>query len=490
MTSGTWGGKVPIEPDNFVQAFDLAPAAALDEVLTRDYSENDFDQPDWSDALSLVNRVAQSHPRVGEQIWVLIDERSDLGEKAGDLQRAIVEGWAKADLAEVIDAAVARVATQVSDPEFAPSISRFLVDQVRRQLDSGERRALAAMRKVALDLWNEHGSSFTHSEGKDPVSIVPLYLNSWPGELTQYWISEIDRRWRKHRDDWRGLSDEERAGLEGLLEGPLDALDATQPAMASELFFLFAADADFATERILPLFRDDATARLAWVPYLHGPRYNDKILAAGLLDSVIAEWDRLEELGQRELQHQFLGVVASIVSFAGITSEARQALLDRSVLADDGSHAAEFAEAVVHLLGSEGVEGAEVWKLWLRDHLTARLDGVPRIAHAEELARWADTVPLLGEAMQEGLDLLSGRGIGLGDRFFDVAFVDGVLADHGTALVEHFAERVRNSSPSGYLVPHQIQKLIAAMGAAIGDEAVQPLVVAARERGFISGSAG
>jgi len=159
------------------------------------------------------------------------------------------------------------------------------------------------------------------------------------------------------------------------------------------------------------------------------------------------------------------------------------------VLAGDGSHAAEFAETVVHLLRSDGIDGSEMWSRWLRDHLTARFSGVPRTAEADELARWADTLPHLGEAIPEALRMLSGRGIGLGDRFFSPDFADGVLTAHGAALVQHYADRIRHSSPSGYLVPHQVRKLIEAIRAAIGDAAVQPLVAAATERGFNSGGA-
>ncbi|MCU1500552.1 MAG: hypothetical protein JWM47_4505, partial [Acidimicrobiales bacterium] len=393
MTSGTWGGKLPMEPEDFIRSFEEDPAAAVNDLLARDYSERNFDEPEWRDALSLVSRVAESRPELGERLWALIDEWRERDSQANDLRRATVEGWAKATLGEVAGAVVSRVATQVVNVESARSVSRFLLEQVRKQIESDETPALAAMRRIARHLWREHGHSFTHSEGADPVSSAPLYLNSWPGDLAQYWMAEVDRRWRKHRDDWSGLGDDERDALTLLLDGPPHALDATGPAVASHLFFLFSADAAFTIERVLPLFREDTTAALAWNPYLHNPRYNDKLLAAGLLDSTTAEWARLDALGGSSLRNEFFALVTSIVSFAGITPESRQALLDQSVLADDGAHEAEFAQAVVRFLRADGIDGAEVWKRWLRDHLTARLNGVPRTLDMEELARWADTVP-------------------------------------------------------------------------------------------------
>jgi hypothetical protein len=200
------------------------------------------------------------------------------------------------------------------------------------------------MRRIAIQLWTEHGDSFTHSAGVNPNSAAPLYLNSWPGDLAQYWTVEVDRRWRKNREDWSGLSHEERNALTQLPHGPQHALNATGPALASQLFFLFAADEAFTTNQVLPLFLQDETAALAWNSYLRHGRYNDKLLAAGLLNSTIAEWGRLDSLEGPHLRSQFFALVASIVSFAGITRESRQALLDQSVLAANGAHEANFAK--------------------------------------------------------------------------------------------------------------------------------------------------
>lgn len=474
-----------MEPEDFIRSFEEDPAASLADLLTRDYARRGFDQPEWGDALTLVSRVVGTRPDIGEHVWTLADELTDTDARGDDLHRAIIEGWAKADLGEIADAAVARIASLVGDPEFVRSISGFLLEQIRKQIESEDTPTLATMRQIARDLWREQGQSFTHAQGADPISIASLYLNTWPGDLAQYWMGEVDRRWRNHSDDWSGLSIEERGALIQLLEGPPHALDATRPAMTRQLFFMFAADPDFATERILPLFLEDATATLAWSSYLYHPRYDDKLLAAGLLNSAIAEWDRLDALGERGLQIQFFGVITSIVSFAGIAREARQALLDQSVLAGDGAHAAEFAVTVARFLRMDGIVSAEVWKRWLRDHLTARLNGVPRTAQTEELARWADAVPYLGEAIPEALELLHGQDIGLGDQFFHPDFPDGVLAAHGPALTGHYAERVRNSSPSGYLVSRQVGKLIEAIRATIGDAAAQSLVTAATDAGFI-----
>ena len=84
--------------------------------------------------------------------------------------------------------------------------------------------------------------------------------------------------------------------------------------------------------------------------FLHHPRWNDRILAAGLFDSTVDELSRLDELPDQTLHPIFLGFITSVVSYAGITGKNRRRLLDETVLASDGSHAAGFAEAVARFL--------------------------------------------------------------------------------------------------------------------------------------------
>jgi hypothetical protein len=487
MTSATWGGKLPMAVEEFVQALRDDPVAALDDLLSRDYSERRFDGPSWGDAMDLVRHAIRTEAVYGQQLWDELATRGDLDGKAAGLRRAITEAWAEADLEDGALGAVHRVATLVADSEAVQSVGRFLRDQIRAQIESDENSALFGMRELAMALWSAHGAEFTHAHDSDPLSFAPLYLNSWPGFLAQYWLSEIDRRWRHHRDDWDGLATQEREALIDLLAAPRAALDAIQPALAGELFFLFVADEDFATEHLLPLFANDETAKFAWHPYLHGPRYNDKLLAAGLLDATIAEWTHLGTLGEHGLKRNFFGLVASILSFAGITAESRRALLRQSVVAADGAHAIGFAESIAQFVREDEIDGAEVWTHWLGDHLKDRLSGVPRTAASEELARWADVVPAVGEQVPVAVELFSGRGIGFGDGYFPREFPDGALTAYGDVLVKHFAERVRNSESGSLMVAHRVGQLVDAVRSAVDASMAQPLVEAATERGFFDG---
>lgn len=481
-SGGTWGGRLPIDPEDFIQQADKDIAAPFDALLARDYSERNFDEPTWDDALSVVRRVAELRPDFGERIWGLISLGDFSAERAGDLRRAIIGGWERADLGQVAGRATSLVQSEVGVVESARSVSQFLVAQIRKQVEIDETPVIASMREIANQLWQLHRDGFAHTDHSEPSFLA---LNSWPGELASYWVTEIDRRWRQYRarDKWTGLNADEESAIVGLITGPSATLDATCPALSSEAFFLFAADPEFSESHILPLFKDEATAAQAWESFLYHPRFNDKMLGAGLLDAMVAEWARLDALDKR-MQSQFVGFVAAVLSFAGLAPVDRQRLLDQSVLVSGGAHASQFASQTIDLLDSDGVEGAEIWDLWLREHLVRRLNGLPRVAAPEELARWADAVPFVGERVQDAIALLAGQGIGLGDHYEAPHFPAAVLESLGSELVTHLSERVRNSAPSGWLVPHSVRELIEAIRAVMGEGGAQPLVDAAREQGF------
>lgn len=483
MSGGVWGGKLPFAPEEFIALLTESASTALDNLLERDYAERRFEDPTWDDALSLVRQAVSKRPDLGLSLWTEIQTRSNLGERANDLLRATVSGWTGADLGANGEKVVERVASLANDPASAHDIGRFLLEQIERQIESDETPTLAAMRTVAVTLWNAQNAQFSHNHD-DPLSAAPLFLNSWPGFLAQYWPQEIDRRWRHNREAWDGLNEDEREAIAALLSGPRPALDATQPAIARVLQFLFAADEGFSTEYVLPLFREADSAVLAWHSYLYSPRWNDKLLAAGLLGSLNEQWDRLDQLGDRGHRQQFFGLVTAIASWAGIDAESRHALLTESVISANGSHAVDFAATVGRFLTEESVDGAQIWERWLRQHLTDRLNGVPRTATSDELVRWANVVPHLGDAVPEAVALLSGRGIGFDDEWFSLDIPEPTLQAHGAALVGHFVERLTNTATVSMMLGYRLQKLVALFRTTLGDAETQPLIDAARERGI------
>lgn len=485
-SGGILGEMLPMDVEDFVQDLRAAPEAALIALLDSDYSELRLDGPTWSSALALVRQAIVGHPDLGQRLWSATEVGPAHGEKKRDLQNAIVDGWERADLADSLNEVLALVAGHISAPLSARAITRLLVTQIEKALDSPESTSISAMRELARTVWDLRSGSFEQRSDQDPNFLA---LNSWPGDLAQFWILEVNRRWRELGDTWTGLRDVERQAFEALLAGPDADLDAIRPALGRHAYFLFVADPAFAGQHILPLF-DGPHATQAWAAYLYGPRYNDRMLDAGFLQSVTAEWGRLRALGSRGLQTSFYGLVASIVNLASIAREQRQELLDQSVLTDGGAHAAELATAVVRFVDDEAVDGAALWDLWVRDHLAARIQGLPRDARPAELERWADIAPLVGEYANEAFSMLKGLEIGLGTGYHAPDWPAELLANNGPALVTHLAERIRSSTPSGWSTSFGVRTLLTELTASLGEGLCLPLKEAAIDAGFLNPDAG
>jgi len=480
MTVG-WGPQLPLTPEDLVAAVRKDRSSALQELLDLMTSIGSPGSFDWDDTSALVIQATELRPQIGEALYSEIETATPPDEQAIPLQRAIISAWAAADLGAMLDRVVTRIAKHVDNASFARPISQFLSRQITRLVESEETEGVASLRQIAHELWKEHGDAFSHSADMDPLL---LSLNSWPGELARYWVTEVDRRWRNNRDDWQGLSAEERTRLVELLSGHQQALDATIPALARQLWFLFAADKSFAIEHLLPLFDNEATAGMAWSAYLHHPRCNDPMLDAGLLASTIRQWDRLDTL-EPALMGRFFQFVTSIVSQAGITNEARRQLLNQSVLAGDGAYRLNFADAVVSYLQIDGINGSEVWKHWLCAHISDRLNGIPRSAYPEELASWANVVPHLGDDIPSAIELLKDHDIGLGAQFFAPNFLEeSSTSPHRFALAEHYAARISATTPIDARQAFLIREMIKAFQKQFGDEESQPLLKAATAKGI------
>ncbi|RRD48418.1 hypothetical protein, partial [Arachnia propionica] len=137
------------------------------------------------------------------------------------------------------------------------------------------------------------------------------------------------------------------------------------------------------------------------------------------------------------------------------------------------------------LRDEDDVNGAEVWRRWLKDHLERRLDGLPRTPSPEELELWAGVVPLVGEFVPTAASFFNGRGIGFGKRPPQWELLEVPFAEHGRELVAFFTERIQNTTALGFMWNERVQQLVHQVRDQLGDAIARPLVEAAQRGGFL-----
>lgn len=470
------GERAPMSQEEFTSRLHQDARAVLEDLLR---------YPD--DVCNLVRNTCTSQPHEGVKMLDTLNQIShDRASRVRDMRCAIVEGWGQAGLTGLEERVITEVRnlTDSDEEQVHRTISRFLCNQIQKRQKSPESSFTEQMRQIASQLWREHSEDFSNPHNIDPAGLAPLYLNSWPGEIAQYWVCEIDRRRHEHEEP--DLTTEEETALINFLHSASPLRDATLPALSYHLFYLFQVAPEFTTRELLPFFSQNDTAAQTWEAFMYNPKCSIDLLRAGLLPAMIKMWDRIGHFTDNQTRNTFTNLTLNILSFVDIDPEYQKQLLNQTVLTQQGELAWQFAESACSFLEHQKeAEKDKIWNTWLHGHLTNRLNGIPREARTEELAAWADLVPLLGTHIPDALRLFSNRVFPLTRSHFAPAQLNSIMKIHGEELVAFYAERLRTTSVENhYALVYEIKRFIQDMTNTIGEEKARPLVDATVDAGI------
>ena len=476
VESGFIGERAPMSQEEFTSRLHQDARAVLEDLLR---------YPD--DVCNLVRNTCTSQPHEGVKMLDTLNQIShDRASRVRDMRCAIVEGWGQAGLTGLEERVITEVRnlTDSDEEQVHRTISRFLCNQIQKRQKSPESSFTEQMRQIASQLWREHSEEFSNPHNIDPAGLAPLYLNSWPGEIAQYWVCEIDRRRHEHEEP--DLTTEEETALINFLHSASPLRDATLPALSYHLFYLFQVAPEFTTRELLPFFSQNDTAAQTWEAFMYNPKCSIDLLRDGLLPAMIKIWDRIGHFTDNQTRNTFMNLTLNILSFVDIDPEYQKQLLNQTVLTQQGELAWQFAESACSFLEHQKeAEKDKIWNTWLHGHLANRLNGIPREARTEELAAWADLVPLLGTHIPDALRLFSNRVFPLTRSHFAPAQLNSIMKIHGEELVAFYAERLRTTSVENhYALVYEIKRFIQDMTNAIGEEKARPLVDATVDAGI------
>jgi hypothetical protein len=107
-------------------------------------------------------------------------------------------------------------------------------------------------------------------------------------------------------------------------------------------------------------------------------------------------------------------------------------------------------------------------------HFEHRHGGALRILDLAGLAKALDVTDIEIEAHDEAFQD--------DDDWFDDDIPEATLRANGATLIAHFVERLGNTTTSSMMLDYRLRELIASSRKVLGDDVVQPLIDAARER--------
>lgn len=475
MTSGVWGGKLPYEVDDFVVLIRAeGAAAALSELRSRDYSERNFDEPDWDDALSLLRQVVQAHPELGQELLNYV-----AGDREADLTAAILRGWAASDLNdEQLKAAVERADQLIENGDLVRALSEFVLGAVDSRVESRVPDQLKQLDHIAQQLWERYAQGFEHPESEDWTF---MGLNTWPGFIAQYWINRIRLRWRAAQDNWIGLTLGEKEVLSAMLGATSAAGQGPLAIIAGEAYFLHAADSTYTVGEIFPRFDGsvDDRAWQAWTGFLYHARVDDSMLDDGFWDLLVHAHRLIQGRTSGLLEGQYWHLLASIAIHSSADSTDRAALIDE-LARNSESGLASFFDALADILeGRDESDVRRVWNGWLCPLLQQRTQLLPGTVSDAEKTSWGDLALRCGPVLSEALGLSANIPGPLGQKTNFHNLSDAIVRDNADLIANIVRERTLATSTPNWHVEHQLRMAVQKLSAAGADPASVRAVIEA-----------
>ena len=391
LTQGTWD----------VGALLARQAAeALPDLLTYEPTDQQrFDGHDRRAMLGTVRQAAEANPSWGID---LADALAETGAWNSDLWQHVITAWTTTELDQD---GVNRVLSHLSAGELHQrhprEIASILSGLVRKTEESEATGLPSSANSIAVSLRQYVSSDelpkFTVSVGGIPqyVSWLEKAINHASGQLTLFWTHSIVL-WRRQQEPTpQSLSDEYRQALDAIIEedGVLGKFGRT--VLASNFHFFLAADEDWTTINLLPMFdTEHEDFQCAWDGFLSWGRLSPQI-ADLLREKFVNGVSRVAQEFQGQMLTRFIEFYVAALGL--LINNANEDWITEFFKHADAEMKNQFALEIGHRLRNLDEAGQqEWWNVWLKDYWRNRLQGVPgQLDDAEitQMLEWVIHLP-------------------------------------------------------------------------------------------------
>jgi hypothetical protein len=448
--TGTVGSRPPMTAAELHERIGADAASAIAELRRYEGASSAFEGPTWQDALDVLEEAVRDQPADG---FAILDAE---GGDHPDIVRGVVRGWASAtNDGETAEAILDRL-EQVDLALVADDLSRLLSDGGRSDANPTEWHRFLASRQLAADLWATLEEDASASDVDDWLGRA---INRPAGRLALFWVHAVAADWRAAGDSWEGIPAETRDRLEVLLADNEDRTAMAEVVFASQLHFFFGADRAWCENHVLPLldWADPTRAVRAWDGYLTWGRWNDQLLAAGLLEHYLASANNIDEL-REESRRRLCEHLAAVA----VSSEVNPVPWMRTFTVTVGvADRVEWMNQVTWMLSQLPAEAVEhQWQRWMGQYWQDRLDSIPVQLTVEEASAMAAWVVYLTDSIEVGVRLATAHPAALGEHSNLLHALDDGRLDRGpAAFAKLLAHLLRGTHPP-FWGGHYLAKIV------------------------------
>lgn len=455
METGWVGPHPPMSAQDLHVLIQQNPTSALEKLRQYEGTTSPFDRPSWDDALNVLADVTREWPTDG---FAVLDADND---SLPDILRAVIRGWSAASADDATARAILGRLSHAGLSAVAADVTQMLADGGQTETAPTQWHRIPEARHLAVQTWVlSHGTASTITT----EDWLLRAINHPAGQLAQFWVHAVAGDWTAAGDDWHGIPPEARTQLEMMLASNDDRGQMTEVIFASQLHFFHSADPEWAQNHILPLL-DWATpdrAQRAWEGYLAYGRFNDKILAAGLLNHYIQAATHADELPEN-LRQPLYGHLADIALRSNIDLAANGWLRNLTSTSSEEVRTGWMNQIGWRLrtISAQAVE--QQWNRWIHTYWQDRLASRPIQLTTQEASAMAAWVIYLTSSLNEGIDLATAHAAGIPRHSHLLRdLTDERISQQPPATARLLAHLLRGTEEPFYDCP-EIQRIIRAL---------------------------
>lgn len=339
----------------------------------------------------------------------VIRERS---ENNRELEKEILRGWSEAS--DVSSDVLLRILCAISaipiTQENIDDVAQFLNHATTIVVAREEFELMSALIDAIGNCLEDFPAGFLDEPHHCEKNVLQCSINSWNGLLAMALVNIIESNaivCDENRQDYLRVL--------WLIRRLYDLDGASHHALTifcHHLQTLYERFRVFALCTLKLCFSDKELRRYAWAGFLHHAFFSEAMAENILIQSLNSHWDFLIEVESESLQDTFFLFLILYTNHSK-RKEVYDQLLKFAVTRVPSVLRKTLAEHLVNGIVLDDKGADEMWEKWVREYLSRRLKGLPRLASDEEIGFFSDFCLLLDEHFAEAQEMLRSRSCAL-----------------------------------------------------------------------------
>jgi hypothetical protein len=373
------------------------PAAALRAVQAQAEQEPQIRRDTLRESASQLTGIVRGDPSLG---LALLDAVGGVEEHLSSaVIGAVALAWSQCEVDGPMAERIVSTLLNLELDGAVKDVTSMLMPAGNSDVPQTDWSSVLNSRQLANKCWDALEATSVEPESEDWWRAA---FNDPAGQLAIFWIRVLEHQSETARG---GLPSDLAAQFGSMLWSGDSRSAAVQVIFGRVTDLLYRHDPSWCEQHVMPLFSWDLPGRAnrAWTGFLSGGTVTDRLLEAGMLNSILTAAGHYRRHLQKSHWESLFGLCASIALRSGIDPGVWVSRFVR--ICDLDARVSWMNRISIELAAKSADEVEQQWNRWIKKFWTNRLVSIPRKMSVDEASAMAAWVVYLTESASEGVEL-------------------------------------------------------------------------------------